>query len=142
MVGSHNIIPELGLQYVWQHRDPFTTDNLDSADVTYGVMDNHELYGTARLKWTKKFTTGGGWSITPLIGAGVTQLLTDGEISNTMRLGNETQLVVDQDENTTFTPEANITVVKNNYYATAGYTGGFGGTTKNNLFWLQLGVNF
>ncbi|SIO26932.1 autotransporter outer membrane beta-barrel domain-containing protein [Halodesulfovibrio marinisediminis] len=141
-INGHNIIPEIGLQYVWQHRDPFTTDNVDSADITYGTMDNHELYGNVRLKWTKQFVTAGDWRITPLIGAGVTQLLTDGEISNTMRLGNETQLVVDQGENTTFTPEANITVGKDTYYATIGYTGGFGGTTKNNLFWLQLGVKF
>ncbi|WP_430735438.1 autotransporter domain-containing protein [Halodesulfovibrio aestuarii] len=141
-VSGHNIIPEVGLQYVWQHRDPFTTDNKDSADITYGTMDNHELYGNARVKWTKQFVAVENWRITPLVGVGITQVLTDGEISNTMRLGNETQLVVDQDENTTFTPEANITVAKDNYYAAAGYTGGFGGTTKNNLFWLQLGVNF
>ncbi|SIO11598.1 autotransporter domain-containing protein [Halodesulfovibrio marinisediminis] len=141
-INGYNIIPEVGLQYVWQHRDPFTTDNIDSADITYGTMDNHELYGNARLKWTKQFVAAGDWRITPLVGVGITQVLTDGEISNTMRLGNETQLVVDQDENTTFTPEANITVAKDNYYATAGYTGGFGGTTKNNLFWLQLGVSF
>lgn len=141
-INGHNIIPEVGLEYVWQHRDPFTTDNKDSADITYGTMDNHELYGSARLKWTKTFVAAENCRIIPLLGVGITQILTDGEISNSMRLGNETQLVVDQDENTTFTPEANITVTKDNYYAIAGYNGGFGGTTKNNLFWLQLGVNF
>ncbi|KAF1074788.1 autotransporter outer membrane beta-barrel domain-containing protein [Halodesulfovibrio sp. MK-HDV] len=142
MIGGHTIIPEIGLEYVWQHRDPFTTNNMDSADTTYGTMDNNELYGTARLKWTKTFVADGNCRIIPLIGVGITQILTDGEISNSMQLGNETQLVIDQDENTTFTPEANITITKDNYYAIAGYNGGFGGTTKSNMFWLQLGVNF
>lgn len=142
MIGGHTIIPEIGLEYVWQHRDPFTTNNMDSANTTYGTMDNNELYGTARLKWTKTFVASENCRIIPLIGVGITQVLTDGEISNSMRLGNETQLVVDQDENTTFTPEANITITKDNYYAIAGYNGGFGGTTKSNLFWLQLGLNF
>lgn len=139
---GHTLVPEIGLSYSWQHRDSFTTRNKNSADITYGSLNNNELYANGRIKWFKKYTLSPTWIITPLIGAGITQILTDGEISNSMRLGNATQLVVDQDENTTFTPEANITVSCDEYYAMAGYTGGFGGTTKNNMFWLQMGVNF
>lgn len=141
-ISDHIIVPEIGLAYSWQHRDPFTTNNQNSPDVTYGTLDNNELYAIARVKWLKHYEVAKRWMITPLLGAGVTQVLTDGEISNTMRLGNATQLVVDQDENTTFTPEANITISNGDYYAIAGYTGGFGGTTKNNMFWLQLGFYF
>lgn len=141
-VSDHTIVPEIGLAYSWQHRGSFTASNQNSPDITYGTLDNSELYATARLKWLKQYALSNGWIVTPLLGAGVTQTLTDGEISNSMRLGNETQMVVDQDENTTFTPEANVTISNGDYYAIAGYTGGFGGTTKNNMFWLQLGVNF
>lgn len=141
-VVGHTIIPEAGLSYSWQHRDSFTASNQHSSDISYGTLDNNELYASARVKWLKQYALSNGWMITPLLGAGITQILTDGELSNSMRFGNETQMVVDQDENTTFTPEANITISSDGYYAIAGYTGGFGGTTTNNMFWLQMGVYF
>ncbi|KAF1073751.1 autotransporter outer membrane beta-barrel domain-containing protein [Halodesulfovibrio sp. MK-HDV] len=141
-IGENQFLPELGLTHTWQHHDEYSTKNTTTFSTTYGSLDDNELYGTASIKWLRKFKVGNNWLFTPQLGIGITQVLTDGEISVTQRAAAAAQLMVDSEDKTTITPELSLTMQQDDFSLTLGYNGGFSDTTRNNQFWVQGSVDF
>ena len=143
-VGEHRFLPELGLTHTWQHSDSYSSDPESGSETAtiYGTLDNHELYGTARLSWYHRYDLDNGWSIFPSLGVGVTQLLTDGKISNTLSLASASQQVVDEEDYTTFTPFCSLSLEKAGYFMIFAYEGGFSDRVQNSLLSFQFGVGF
>ncbi|MCG8530405.1 MAG: autotransporter outer membrane beta-barrel domain-containing protein [Desulfovibrionales bacterium] len=139
---TQRLLPEIGITHTWLHRGEFNTAASDGMDTTYGTLDNHEIYGKLNLRWYNEFKLSDTWQCTPLLGVGVTQILTDGQLTASQSLASASQLITDEEDDTTITPEANVTFSNGVYYIIAGYNGGYSSNTNNTQFWLQLGVTF
>ncbi|MEZ6853150.1 autotransporter family protein [Halodesulfovibrio aestuarii] len=140
--GKNNFYPEVGLTHSWQHSESYTTSSDVTYETTYGTMDDHELYLSGKLKWFRNFEIGNGWTVTPLVGVGVSQALLDGDVSNTMSVGSSSQLVVDEGNDTTITPEFNLTLTQDNLSLILGYNGGYANDVQNSMFWFQASLDF
>ncbi|MCG8567891.1 MAG: autotransporter outer membrane beta-barrel domain-containing protein [Desulfobacterales bacterium] len=140
--GSDTLLPEVGLAGVWNHRESFTTANLSNPDVDYGTMDEFEAFLRLGVKWFALFETENEWQISPSLGIGVAQTLTDGEYANTMGVGDLVTMVVDRHDTTFLTPEFGLSLARENFELTLGYSGGYSDSSENYLVWLQLGLRF
>lgn len=140
--GKNTFYPEVGLTHSWQYSESYTTSSDVTYETTYGIMDDHELYLSGKLKWFRSFEIGNGWIVTPLIGIGVSQALLDGDISNSMSVGSSSQLVVDEGSSTTITPEFNLTLAQDNLSLVLGYNGGYANDVQKSMFWFQASLDF
>ena len=140
--GEHRFLPELGLTHTWQHSDSYSSVPETGPETVFGTLDNHELYGSARLSWYYCYEMEDGWVMFPSLGAGVTQILTDGKISNSLSLASASQQVVDEEDYTTFTPFCSLTLEKAGYFMVFAYEGGFSDRVQNTLLSFQFGVGF
>jgi len=54
---SHAFLPEAGLNWIWSHREQYTTDAADPAwDTANSSMNDHDLLAEAALRWLGGFT--------------------------------------------------------------------------------------
>ncbi|MCG8567085.1 MAG: autotransporter outer membrane beta-barrel domain-containing protein [Desulfobacterales bacterium] len=141
--GRHTLFPELGFTHAWDHRESFTTRNLNHPDVHYGPLDAHELYGRMGVKYFVDIPLGKqGPRLLPFLGLALTQVLTDGEMSNTMQVGSLSRRVSRQGVRTRLSPKGGISLKGEDLELLAGYSGGFADDQEDHLFWFQLGVEF
>jgi hypothetical protein len=78
---SHVLLPEAGLNWLWVHRQRYTTEATDpSWDATYPALDDHDLYAAASVRWLSSFLHD-DVRVTPSAAVGIRHLLTDTEAS-------------------------------------------------------------
>ena len=140
--GDHFFLPELGLAYVLEHREAFTTENLSAMDVAYGGLTAHELYGRFGGKYFVRLPLPGEWQGFAYAGGEVTQALSDAEASHTMQVGQIAGRVKHRGEKTVVNPKAGVMISTGAWEMVAGYGGGFTDDQQNHLFWLQWGFRF
>ncbi|WP_167505853.1 autotransporter domain-containing protein [Desulfosediminicola flagellatus] len=139
--GNQRIIPEVGLTHLWQHTDQFTTDNLDNADTTYGGMDEHEIYAHAGMSWYGNYNPG-EWQITPMMKIALEQVLTDGELKNTMTAGAASKTVQYTGNDTSLDISAGLEFNYNNYLFSINYDGSYSEDISDNSIILQAMMRF
>jgi hypothetical protein len=78
--------PELSFRHEWIHQNQYTTDNLSGLDTTYGTVDDHEVYGTASLRWIGRYILTDSVTVLPSFRVFGDQVLTDGSTRGSMEL--------------------------------------------------------
>ncbi len=141
-LGNQILLPEVGLAWAWNNREGFTTANQSNLDITYGAMDEHEIYAKLGLKWFANLQGIYGWTVRPTLCIGVTRAVTDAESSNTMGVGTFTQLITDYADRTTVTSEAGVTFARDRFEFSAGYSGGYSDNVRTDMFRLQAAIGF
>ena len=135
---QHNIIPSLGLRYLWQHNDSFTAKNENNADVHYGDVDENQLYAQLGVDWYGNYQTDNKWNVVSNIGIGVEQALTDNEYSNTMTVGSARSTVTNDIDDTSLTTSASIEFTKDSLAFGIGYNGSYSSDLKDSSLHLQM----
>ncbi len=135
---NNHIIPSLGLRYLWQHEDGFTADNLDNADVAYGDLNEQQLYGHFGVDWYGHLSGKGQWQITPTLGLGIQQALTDNEFDHTMTVGSFTTNAASETDDTLLTAHAAIEFTRDSYALSAEYAGSYSDDTRVSSVYLQI----
>ncbi|MCG8567889.1 MAG: autotransporter outer membrane beta-barrel domain-containing protein [Desulfobacterales bacterium] len=141
-VGDQYLFPELGLSTVWNRRRAFTTDNQSGPDVTYGTMEETEVYARAGLTWFGHWKLDGGWQMVGHLGMGLTHTLSHGELSNTMTRANLVSEVRYRPDKTTLTAQAGLEFTRGEIGFNLGYSGEYADHQKSHLVWLRLGMDF
>ena len=140
--GNITLLPELALSHVWNHTESHTTKATAAMNTTFDTVDDHELFGSARLHCLYSRTLENGWQVTPSVSVGITQLLTDGQINSLMSLGGISQQVVTESDYTTFSPSVKLRLDKGAMQFAISYTGGFSDKAQNTQFAFQAGMRF
>ncbi len=111
--GSHIILPEAGLNWLWAHRRGYTTDATDPAwDTTYSAMDDHDLQAELSLRWLSGFMHK-DIHVTPSASIGLRHLLTDGESTLVQSIpGTAPVSVRSERDRTAMTLSGSITLTK------------------------------
>ncbi|MCG8563688.1 MAG: autotransporter outer membrane beta-barrel domain-containing protein, partial [Desulfobacterales bacterium] len=141
-LGNHHLIPEVGISTLWNQRDEFTTTNPDHIPVTYGAMEEWDFYGRLGLRWLTTLTTDSGLKITPHVGLGLTQMLTDGEFSNTLTANDLPKTVTDGVDKTQARLDLSLSLGVEPYQVMVGYSGSWSREVRNDFLWLRLGISF
>lgn len=137
--GAQLLLPEAGLEYLWLHRESFTTDADDDAwDMRSDAIDEHQLSALASLRWLTTLQAG-DVEVTPSLAAGLRFLITDDEIDAHQSIAGSGPVTVraDQDE-VTGTVSASLRLRKNQLASELAYGGEFGDETTMHSAWLRF----
>ncbi len=141
--GAHIFLPEAGLNYLWGHRDRYTTDATESAwDTTYSEMDEHDIEVEAALRWLAGFAFK-GVHVTPSASVGVRHLLTDDESEVSLSVpGSGPHAVISKRDRTAMTLSGSVTLTGDIHAISLAYDGEFSDNTDRHSVWLRYGWQF
>ena len=141
--GTHVLLPEVGLRWLWGHRQRYTTEASDSAwDTTYSAMNDHDLYAEASLNWLCGFMRG-DMHVTPAASIGVRHLLTDADSSVTQSLAGTAPVTVEsQRDRTALTLAGSVTLTKLPHSLSLAYDGEYSPDTERHSLWLRYAWQF
>jgi hypothetical protein len=141
--GKHVFFPEIGANWLWAHRQEYTTEATNSGwDTTYSVMDDHDLVGEASLYWQSRFMYR-KLRITPSASLGIRQLLTDGEADAWQSIPgtNRVQVECEQDE-TAITLAGGLVLRRLWITMTLAYDGEFSSDVQRHDVWMRFKWQF
>jgi hypothetical protein len=141
--GSHVLLPEIGVNWLWGHRQRYTTEASNSAwDTTYSAMNDHDLQAEASLNWLCGFMHK-DIHVMPSASIGVRRLLTDGESSVTQSLAGTTPVTVDAErDRTALTLSGAVVLQKARHTMSLAYDGEFSPDAERHSLWLRYGWQF
>ncbi len=142
---EHNrqiLMPQVGLSWAWFQRDAFTTDNRSGPDVSYGRLEEQQLYGELGVKWYGTVDLSEEWTLKGFAGTGVLQTLSNGKFSNTMSVGTALTTYTHTPDKTLLHAEAGLEISKGDISLGLGYSGEISDHNQNDLVWLKVGFRF
>ncbi len=141
--GSHALLPEAGLNYLWSHRQRYTTDASDPAwDTTYSSLDDHDLQAEAALHWLCGFTCK-DVHVAPLASIGVRHLLTDGETSIQQSVPGAAPVSIPSErDRTAMTLAGSVALTKASHTLSLAYDGEYSPDARRHSLWLRFGWQF
>jgi hypothetical protein len=142
-LGSHILLPEIGLDYVWFNRESFTTDTNDSGwDVHCDSLDEHQLASVASLRWLTRQQFG-DMVMTPSVAVGVRYLLTDNDIDMDQSVSGSAPVAVKaEQDDVTGTVSASILLSQDRLGTELAYDGEYGDDVTRHSMWLRLHYRF
>jgi len=141
--GAHVFLPEAGLNWLWAHRQRYTTETSDpSWNTTYSAMNDHDLQAEAALHWLSGFMYG-DIHVAPSASIGVRHLLTDAEstVSQTVP-GAAPVSVTSERDRTAMTLSGSVMLTKARHAVSLAYDGEYSPDTKRHSLWLRYGWEF
>jgi hypothetical protein len=140
---KHVFLPEVGLGWLWAHRDAYTTDATDPAwDTTYSDIDDHDVTAEASLRWFSGFMHGNTYVI-PSAAIGVRHLLSDTDVTAEQSIdGAAPVLVRSERDRTAMTAAGSIILTQGRRSLSLAYNGEFAPDTKRHNFWLRYSWQF
>ncbi|MEN6338463.1 MAG: hypothetical protein ABFE01_29760 [Phycisphaerales bacterium] len=137
-VRSHILLPEAGLNWLWTHRQRYTTDATDPAwDTTYSAMDDHDLYAAAAIRWLSTFTHD-EVRVSPSAAVGVRHLLTDDEADAWQSIpGAAPALVRSEQDRTAMTLSGSLTLTGDEHALSLAYDGEYSPDFQRHNLWLR-----
>ncbi len=136
---GHTFLPEAGLNYIWAHRDSYTTAATDPTwNTTYSDLDDHDVQAEAALRWLSSFMHG-NMHVTPSVSVGVRHLLTDAESSAWLSVPGATPvLVTSQRDRTALTLSGSLVVNEDKRAVSLAYDGEYADDSQRHSVWLRL----
>jgi hypothetical protein len=136
--GSHILLPEAGLNWLWAHRQRYTTEATDPAwDTTYSAMNDHDLYAAAALRWLGTFVRD-EVRISPSVAIGVRHLLTDAETNAWQSIpGTAPALVRSEQDRTAMTLSSSLTLTGDEHALSLAYDGEYSPDAQRHNLWLR-----
>jgi len=137
-VRSHVLLPEAGLNWIWAHRQRYTTEATDPAwDATYSAMNDHDLYAAAAVRWLNSFLHG-DTRVSPSIAVGIRHLLTDAETNAWQSVpGIAPVLVKSEQDRTALTPSGSLTLSRTEHALSLAYDGEYSPDAQRHNVWLR-----
>jgi len=141
--GSHALLPEAGLNYLWSHRQRYTTDASDPAwNTTYSPMNDHDLQAEAALHWLCGFTCK-DVHVAPLASIGIRHLLTDGETSIQQSVPGAAPVSIPSErDRTAMTLAGSVALTKASRALSLAYDGEYSPDAQRHSLWLRLDWQF
>jgi hypothetical protein len=136
--GPHVFLPEAGLNWLWMHRQRYTTEATDpSWDTTYSALDDHDVYAAAALQWMSSFVHD-DIRVTPSVALGVRYLLTDDETSAVLSVpGAAPVLVESEQDRTALTLSGAVTLTRAPHALSLSYDGDYSPNLHRHSVWLR-----
>jgi hypothetical protein len=136
--GSHILLPEAGLNWLWAHRQRYTTEATDPAwDTTYSAMNDHDLYAAAALRWLGTFVRD-DVRISPSVAVGIRHLLTDAEADAWQSIpGTAPVLVRSEQDRTAITLSGSLTLTGDEQALSLAYDGEYSPDAQRHNLWLR-----
>ncbi len=141
--GSHVFLPEAGVNWLWGHRQRYTTDASDPAwDTTYSAMNDHDLQAEAALRWLSSFMAD-DIQVLPSASIGVRHLLTNDETTVTQSVPGAVPVVVGSEQDrTALTLSGSVVLSKNKRALSLAYDGEYSEDTQRHSAWLRYTWQF
>lgn len=141
--GSQMLLPEAGMEYLWLHRESFTTKADDAIwNTRNDSIDEHQFSALASLRWLTRLQAG-GMEITPSVAAGLRYLITDDEIDAKQSVAGSAPITVKADqEDLIGTVSASVRLRKENTATELVYSGDFSDDTTMHSAWLRFSYLF
>ncbi len=136
--GTNIFLPEAGLDWLWAHRERYTTEATDpSWDTTYSATDDHDLYAVAALRWLSSFLHD-DVRVLPSVSVGVRHLLTDTETSAWQSVaGAAPVLVKSEQDRTAITLSGSLTLARTPHAVSLAYDGDYSPDAQQHSIWLR-----
>ncbi|MEN6575124.1 MAG: hypothetical protein ABFD90_02185 [Phycisphaerales bacterium] len=136
--GSHIWLPEAGLNWLWAHRERYTTEATDpSWDTTYSAMNDHDLQAEAAIRWLGSFTHD-EIHVAPSASVGIRHLLTDAETSARQSVTDASPVDVKSErERTAMTLSGSVTLTRTPHALSLAYDGEYSPDTQRHNVWLR-----
>lgn len=136
--GRHVFLPEAGLDWLWAHRERYTTEATDpNWDTTYSAMNDHDLRAVAALRWLSSFL----WHdirICPSASLGVRHLLTDADTSAWQSVdGAIPVLVKSEQDRTAIMLSGSLVMSKTRHAISLAYDGDYSPDAQRHSIWLR-----
>ncbi len=140
---QHVFLPEVGLSYLWTHRNRYTTEATNpSWNTTYGSLDDHDLQAEAALGWLGDFMHE-TVRIVPSASIGVRHLLTDDETGVWMSVPGAAPVLVRSDrDRTALVLSGSVTLARARQALSLAYDGEYANDSRRHSVWLRLSWSF
>jgi len=140
---KHVFLPEVGANWLWVHRESYTTEATDPAwDTTYSTLNEHDVWAQAALHWQSLYRYK-KMQITPSASVGIHQLLTDGESKVYQSVPGAARVMVEDEMDETALSLATAVVIRNRRTAvTLAYDGDFSSDIEQHNFWVKCRLRF
>lgn len=140
---SHVFLPEAGLNWIWSHREQYTTDASDPAwDTANSSMNDHDLLAEAALRWLGGFTHD-EIRITPSAAVGIRHLLTDVETGVRQSVNGAAPVLVEsKQDRTAMTLSGSVSLAKGRHGLSLAYDGEYSPDSQRHNVWLRYGWQF
>lgn len=140
---QHVFLPEAGVNWLWSHRQSYTTDATDPAwDTAYSRIDDHDLQAVAALRWLSNFM----WNetrVTPSMSIGIRHLLTDASTSVVQSIdGAAPVLVKSAQDRTAMTLGGSLTLTRMPHAVSLAYDGDYSPDAERHSIWLRYSYLF
>lgn len=141
--GSQILLPEVGVEYLWLHRESFTTKADNPVwNMRNDSVDEHQLSALASLRWLTRLQAG-DLEITPSLASGLRYLITDDEIDAKQSVAGSAPVTVKADQDDLVgTVSASVRLRKENTAAELAYSGDFSEDTTMHSAWLRFSYLF
>ncbi len=141
--GSHVLLPEVGMNYLWGHRQRYTTEASDPDwDTTFSAMDDHDVEAEAALHWLTGFMHK-NIHVTPAASIGIRHLLTDDESLVRQSVPGAAPVSVKSErDRTAMTLSGSILLTKARHSLSLAYDGEYSRDTDRHSVWLRYGWQF
>ncbi len=141
--GSHVLLPEVGVNYLWGHRQRYTSDASDPAwDTTYSALNDHDVQAEASLNWLCGFMHE-DIHVTPSASIGIRRLLTDNDSSVRQSVPGATPVSVSSErDRTALTLSGSVVLRKARHGLSLAYDGEYSPDTERHSLWLRYGWQF
>jgi len=142
-IGQQILLPEAGFEYLWLHRDSFTTDTAAAAwEIYNSSLDEHQLTALASVRWLTRLLID-GMEITPSLAAGLRCLLTDNDLDIHQSVaGSGPVTVKTEQDDVSGTVSASLRLRKDRFSSELAYGGEFGDNTTMHSAWLRFNYLF
>jgi len=136
--GSHVFLPEAGVNWLWTHREGYTSEATDpSWDTAYSATNDYDLHGVAALRWLSSFMCH-DLRVSPSVSLGVRHLLTDTDMSTWQSVdGAGPVLVKSEQDRTAMTLSGSLVVTKTRHALSLAYGGDYSPDTQRHSVWLR-----
>jgi hypothetical protein len=133
------LLPEVGVEYLWLHRDSFTTDADDpSWDMHSDSIDEHQVSALASLRWLTRLQAG-DVEVTPSLAAGVRYLVTDDALDVHQSVAGSGPVTVrTEQDDVTGTVSASVRFRKEQLATELAYGGEFSDDSTMHSAWIRF----
>jgi hypothetical protein len=140
---KHVFLPEIGANWLWVHREGYTTEATDPAwDTTYSTLNDHDVWAQAALHWQSLYRCR-KMQIAPSASIGIHQLLTDGETEIWQSVPGADRVRVEDEMDETAVSLATAVVLRGRFAAlTLAYDGEYSSDIEQHNFWVKFRLRF
>ncbi len=140
---KHVFLPEVGANWLWVHRESYTTEATDPAwDTTYSTLNEHDVWAKAALHWQSLYRYK-KLQITPAASVALHQLLTDGESEIWQSIPGAARVQVQDEMDETAVALATSVVIRSRRTAlTLAYDGEYSSDIEQHNFWMKFRLRF